>query len=313
MGGSGGGGAFVGRSPSELQNLVRKSEDRTSSATFEAKLSGLLGDLLGTYNGRDTELVNQRLTDLKSALKNEIKGTVDQLYGGSVAKHTYVDGMSDIDSLVLLNDSDLDGKPPAVALRRIEKILADHLKGKADVEHGRMAVTANYSDGMQIQLLPALEGSNGRVHVPSSRHEGWSEINPIAFQKALTRRNKECDGKLIPMIKLAKAIIGQLPKSQQLSGYHMESLAISAFGKYDGEKSTAAMLPTFFERARHLVLKPIQDSTGQSVHVDSYLGPENGEARQAASHVLDRIARRMKNATAAASDAQWRALFGLEP
>jgi hypothetical protein len=92
----------------------------------------------------------------------------------------------------------------------------------------------------------------------------------------------------------------------------MESLGIAAFRNYAGNKTTAAMLPTFFERARELVLSPIKDSTGQSVHVDGYLGPANSEARQAASHVLGRFARRMRNATAAGSTAQWQALFGLD-
>jgi hypothetical protein len=72
------------------------------------------------------------------------------------------------------------------------------------------------------------------------------------------------------------------------------------------------MLPAFFERARELVLTPIRDSTGQSVHVDEHLGPANHDARVVLSHVLGRIARRMRNASAAGSAAQWRALFGLD-
>jgi hypothetical protein len=296
-----------------LRNLVRKAEEKTTGASFDAKLGQILGKLLGTYNGRDVDLVNERLNELKEALKNEVEGTFDQLFGGSVAKQTYVDGLSDIDSLVVLNDSALEDKSPRKALAHMGKVIVKYLGGQAEVEHGRMAVTVSYKDGMQIQLLPALKGVDGKVHVPSSRLDGWSAINPFAFQEALTRRNKQCGGKLVPVIKLAKAINGQLPKAQQLSGYHMESLGIAAFRNYTGEKSSVAMLPIFFDRARDLVLNPIRDSTGQSVHVDGYLGPANSDARQAASHVLGRIARRMRNATAAGSEAQWQALFGLEP
>jgi hypothetical protein len=313
MGGSGGGGAFVNRTPSKLRDLVRKAEDKTTGASFDSELGEILGTLLGAYNGRDVGLVKERLDELKAALKNETEGTFDQLFGGSVAKQTYVDGLSDIDSLVILDNSALEDKSPQKALGRMDKIVAKHLGDRARVEHGRMAVTVNYDDGMQIQLLPALKGVDGKIHVPSSRLDGWSAINPIAFQEALTRHNKRCGGKLVPVIKLAKAINGQLPKAQQLSGYHMESLGIAAFRNYTGEKTSAAMLPIFFERARELVLKPIRDSTGQSVHVDGYLGAANSDARRATSHVLGRIARRMRNATTAGSDAQWRALFGLEP
>ncbi len=313
MGGSSGGGAFSNnKSPAELRDAVRKAEDKTAVAAFETELSGTLGDLLGAYNGRDVETVRERLGSLMEALDGSVEGNFDQLFGGSVAKHTYVDGLSDIDSLVLINDSALEGGTPQQVLAQMEAILARELGAEAAVTHGRMAVTVDYGDGMVIQLLPALKAEDGHVHVPSSRHDGWSKINPVAFQKALTRRNEECAGKLVPTIKLAKAIVGQLPEAQRLSGYHMESLAIAAFRNYGGAKITTAMLPTFFEQARELVLSPIRDRTGQSVHVDDYLGPANSDARQAASHVLGRLARRMRNATVAGSTAQWRALFGID-
>jgi len=75
---------------------------------------------------------------------------------------------------------------------------------------------------------------------------------------------------------------------------------------------TAAMLPYFFERARDLIRSPIRDSTGQSVHVDGYLGPADSEARAAASHLLGAVSKRMRNASAAESLPRWRALFGLD-
>jgi hypothetical protein len=313
MGGGGGGrGAFYNSSPSKLREIVLKEAAKTQGVAFETELATTLGDLLGAYNGRDTETVRERLEELKAALQVDLEGSFDQLFGGSVAKHTYVDGLSDIDSLVLIDDSPLEGKTPQQVLAHIKKTISRELGDDVVVTHGRMAVTAEYGDGMVIQLLPALKSEDGHFHVPSSRTDGWSKINPIEFQEALTRRNRECGDKLVPTIKCAKAIIAQLPEAQRLSGYHVESLAIAAFRDYAGPKTTPSMLPTFFERARELVLSPIKDSTGQSVHVDSYLGPANSETRQAMSHVLGRLERRMKNATAAASSAQWKALFGLD-
>jgi predicted nucleotidyltransferase len=311
MGGSGG-GTFSGRTPGKLRDLVRKAEKELSEAAFDGELSHTLGELLVTFNGRDVELVRERLDQAKAALEDELDGSLDQLFGGSVAKHTYVDGLSDIDSLLVINDTDLEDKEPSVALAKMERILKKRLAKEANVSHGRMAVTLEYPDGMSIQLLPALEGPGKQVHVPSSRTTGWSKIDPVAFQKALTRRNDECAGKLVPTIKLAKAIVGQLPPAQRLSGYHMESLAIAAFRGYDGEKITRAMLPIFFDKAKDIVLTPIKDRSGQSIHVDAYMGDANSEERQLASHVLGRIARRMRNATASGSTAQWRALFGID-
>jgi len=170
---------------------------------------------------------------------------------------------------------------------------------RATVSHGRMAVTVEYGDRMQIQLLPTVRTKAGKLQVPSSRGEGWSQIDPRRFQEALKRRNEQCGRKLVPTIKLAKAVIGTLPESQRLSGYHVESLAIAIFRDYQGPMATPTMLPTFFEKAKTAVLAPIRDSTGQSIHVDGYLGSEKSEARVNAGHILGRLAKRMWNATAA--------------
>jgi len=311
-GGGGGGGGFYPRKPDELRHRVRAEEDRTAVAEFETKLADVMRDLLAEYNGRDRNLTRERLEKIKGALSSEIDGSFDQLFGGSVAKRTHVEGMSDIDALVFINDSELEGKTPDQVLQEMVAVIREHLGDEAEVSHGRMAVTIRYSDGMEIQVLPALKHDDGRVQVPSSRRPAWSTIDPVAFTKALTKRNEECANKLVPTIKLAKAINGQLPEGQRLSGYHMESLGIAVFKNYDGQKTTAAMLPHFFERASELVLSPIKDSTGQSIHVDEYLGPARSEQRVAASHVLQRLARRMRNATTFGSTDQWLSLFGFE-
>jgi hypothetical protein len=308
MGGSGSGGVFSSsRTPEQLSGAIRRAEEETSVAAFEAQLGEILGGLLAGYNGRDTPLIAERLGDIKDHLEGAIEGTTEQRFGGSVAKHTYVDGLSDIDAMLIINDTDLADHEPAAALDRLTGILGSKLKG-AKVWHGRMAVTVEYEDGMQVQLLPTMRTPQG-LKVPSSRRADWSHIDPQKFQGALTRRNQECAGRLVPTIKLAKAILGLLPESQRLSGYHVESLAIAAFQDYGGPRTTSAMLPTFFERAKDLVLSPIRDRTGQSVHVDEYLGPEGSNERMSASHLLNRLAKRMRNATAAGSTAQWRALF----
>jgi Second Messenger Oligonucleotide or Dinucleotide Synthetase domain len=313
MGGSGGRGPFTSdRRPEVLAKLVRKSQIATTDSAFEAGLSSMLTQLLGGYNDRDVKLVAERLDDVKLALEDSIEGSIDQMFGGSVAKHTYVDGLSDIDSLLLINDPEVESDLPNDILRWMTRILEQRFSDRASVDHGKMAVTVDFKDGMKIQLLPALRSADGRVTVPSSRIEGWSHIDPERFQEALTRRNDECGGKLVPVIKLAKAINGTFPETQRLSGYHMESIGIAAFRGYDDVKTTSAMLPVFFERGKDLILKPIHDRTGQSVHVDDYLGDANSASRLTASHLFDRISKRMRNAVGSRSMTQWRALFGLE-
>jgi uncharacterized protein YidB (DUF937 family) len=308
MGGGGGGGPFVGRTPEQLLQQVRETEDQTAIKGFETELGGLLGDLLASANSRDVGKIQDRLEQIKDALEGPLETTVDSLFGGSVAKHTYVDGLSDVDSLLVLNDPAFLDSTPSKAIAAVAKILTQELGQDAKVSTGRLAVTVTYPDGQEIQLLPAFKTEHG-LKVPSFRADQWSGISPENFQSALTARNEQCAGKLVPTIKLAKAAIGALPEQQRLTGYHVESLAIAAFRDYKGPKTTAAMLPVLFEKARELVASPIRDSTGQSVHVDGYLGEVGSPERAAAAHVLGRIAKRMRNASAHMSKDQWEALF----
>jgi hypothetical protein len=308
MGGSGGGGgSYTSWNTERLTKVVRVEQNRSASI-FEVQLAGYLSELLATFNSRDVEKVRERLNQCKAALGEDFDSTFDHLYGGSVAKHTYVDGLSDIDSLLIVNDSELEDLSPPIVLERIDESLRGGLPTGIEVSHGRMAVTVTYPDGMQIQLLPAIRSADV-LKVPSSDSEGWSPINPDRFNEALTRCNQECGGKLVPTIKLAKAIIATIPEQYRLTGYHVESLAIAAFRGFAGEKTTATMLPYFFQQAKDLVLYPIRDRSGQSVHVDSYLGDANSVLRQYESRLIGNLAKRMTNASAAQSRAQWEALF----
>jgi Second Messenger Oligonucleotide or Dinucleotide Synthetase domain len=306
MGGSGGGGGpYYNVSPEELKGRVREATEEIAKQ-FAPRLQLLLDDKLRGYNERDTRLIRQRQEAVLDELEDLLDATWDLKLGGSVAKHTYVDGLSDVDSLLIIRDAIL-GQKPAEILKAVGERLSAQLR-VANIRIGKIAITMSYEDGMELQLIPAVRDGN-KIRVPSWTRDGWSRIDPQAFTGALTRRNQQCEGKLVPTIKLAKAIIANWPDSVRLSGYHVESLAIDAFRGYKGPYKTGAMLPYFFERAAMTVLAPIKDSTGQSVHVDQYLGKARSELRQKASHWCSQVAKRMKNASFQASLGQWRELF----
>src|SRR5438270_913554 len=102
MGGSGGGGTYR-FSAAELERLREEAQDRLDRSRKDAEINAFLDHELVDINDRDTNLVNQRLEEIERALQGTISEFDKVLFGGSVAKHTYVDGLSDIDSLVVLN------------------------------------------------------------------------------------------------------------------------------------------------------------------------------------------------------------------
>lgn len=307
MGGSGGGGLFSTYNPKTLQDKIRQAEESTADALFATDLDGYLMDQLANINQRDDELVNERLEEIKGQLGDTIDDAFDLRFGGSVAKHTYVDGLSDIDTLVVLRGNN-EGKEPSEIKDAVTEQLRAALPG-AEVSSGKIAITIKYQDGMEVQLIPAVRAGN-KVMVPSWNSDQWSKIDPLGFQRSLTKWNGECGNKLVPTIKLVKAINATLPDAHQLSGYHVESLAVASFKNYEGPRTLNKMLPYFVDQVSRRVLSPVTDSTGQSIHVDAYLGGKKNKTRLEVSHVYERIAKRINNATAAGSILQWNALFG---
>lgn len=306
MGGSGS-GYFSGRlTPDDLAKRTRQAEDQARDNAFEIAVSDDLALLLADFNDRDVDGTREVLDQMKSGLENETEGTVDTLFGGSISKHTYVDGISDVDTLVLLNKSELADKSP----NEVKSFLAGCLRsryGQNAVHEGALAVTVNVQD-KTIQLLPALRHGEG-VKIASGDGSSWSKVNPQGFAHALTMANRRLDGKLVPCIKLIKAIVATLPEKRRVTGYHTESMAINVFRGYEGSKTTKPMLRYFFEHAPDHVITPIKDSSGQSLYVDEYLGTANSLERRIVADALGRIGRKIRNADGARSLDLWKELF----
>lgn len=300
MGGSGGSGGYSsGRSMSDIAQSLREQEASGDLSAFETEINSQLGKLLSQFNSRDSDLVQRRLKEIKDFLAGELECSVDSLFGGSVAKKTYIEGMSDIDSLILIKDSDLKDSSPSDVLEKLKNILQVKLP-HCKVTHGNLAITVKFQDDMEIQLLPGIR-HNDKFQISSFTGDSWSMIDPQKFQNKLTNVNKSCDSKLIPVIKLIKALIYNLPDNMQLSGYHVESMGIEAFKNYSGSKNYFHMLSHFFNSAQTIIQKPIKDSTGQSVHVDEYLGAEGSSQRQQIEKFFGIISRRFKNSIGAKS------------
>lgn len=303
MGGSGGGAFHSSRSPGELRAEVQRDLEQ---AKLESEVNTFLNERLVEINARDTTLINERLDEIEEALGERLAETDRLLYGGSVAKHTYVDGLSDVDSLVILKPGAVDADTPEAMRDSMEAALKLGLDmGNVESIRKGFAVTVTYKDGVEIQLLAALERSDG-IAVSDKAGDGWSFIRPKAFEQRLRTSNREQDGRVVPTVKLAKAIVDAcLRDADQPGGYHMEALAIEAFRGYSGPRSNRAMLAHFFGHSAERIKQPIADVTGQSERIDEVFGPANSAQRQRVSAALRRIASRMNSAT---SVAEWRQL-----
>jgi hypothetical protein len=308
MGGSGGrGGGFSAggfRNPEELVKSVKQVQGQQE---FELAVSTEIASLLAAFNDRKTELIQTHLDAIKVALNKEIEDAVDLRFAGSVAKHTFIDGFSDIDALVLLNGTELEKSPPSAVRAYFLERLEERFP-KTEIRPGSLAVTVTFSD-MEIQLLPAIR-SGGSVLIADERSDKWMRTQPLSFSRSLVTANDRLGGKLVPTIKLAKAAMIALPPERRLTGYHTEALAIKLFQDYSGPQNTKAMVQHFFATApRAVESQRLRDPTGQSQYLDDYLGAPNSLQRKLAADSIDRISRKLRNADAAQSVEMWRSVL----
>ena len=276
-------------------------------AAEERSFNRYCENLLARYNRRDTVATTSRVEGLCAILRREGCEVIQTMFGGSVRRGTYVNGLSDVDVLLMVNQSSLVSRPPAYAIGHVEGIVKRRFPNNP-VRSGNLAVTIEYSDGTEIQILPTIRTRNGvRVAEPGS--SGWSNIiQPDRFAVRLAEVNTARHGRVVPTIKLAKAIMDCYVRraSRKITGYHMESLAIEAFVNYQGPLNPEAMLVHHFSNSVKAVLTPIVDSTGQSRCVDEYLGPAGSPSRRRASTYFRQMRSKVKSSR---TRAQMDALF----
>jgi len=303
MGGTG--GKFF-PSANSLVNVLGEVS-KAKQQEIDSLVNQFLQSVLSAFNDRDVERTSSRLDQIQQALGSALK--MDRLlFGGSVAKHTYVDGISDIDALILLDPAEYSKSTPRTMLARFYALLQKKLNyaGISDISVGRLAVTVTYTDFTSIQLLPAIESETSLL-ISNNRGTGWLRIQPETFQRQLTALNQNMNRMLIPAIKIVKSINAGIREESQLTGYHIENLAVYACSRYNGPKTLKALTQHMIELIPRLVMSPIADITGQSNNVDDYLGPPNSQLRANAAIIYTSI---LKKLNAAISVDTWKIVVG---
>jgi hypothetical protein len=280
-------------STSDILNKIRQAEDETKSQQYDSEVNSHIDNVLSSFNNRDTHAISANIDSIKRALNAEIEGTVSTRFGGSISKNTHINGISDIDTLVILNNSELSEKSPQEVLTYFYNKLKKEY-GVKKVIKGDISVTVKFENG-DVQLLPAIKFKSG-LKIPDGN--SWSAvIKPTLFARRLTVLNQRLGGRLIPAIKVIKGINVEFPENMRLKGYHIESLALQIFeGKIhsEGSLSNKDLIISFFKEAANSVRNPIKDISKQSQYVDDYLGEKGGLRRIMAADVLDRTYRKLQ-------------------
>ena len=202
MGGSGGGGYFSESPPQRVREALRREEEATDSQIFDTNVAREIGEILSEYNKRDSDAVRRAIDRSRRALESEIEdATITPVFGGSVRKHTYVNGISDVDSLFVLKGEGIAERSPGEVLDQFEGALRARFPD-AEVTRDNIAVGLEL-EGIKLELLPAIR-KEGATHISSASHDRWSEIRPESFFAKLSEVNDRNGAKVVPTIKIAK-------------------------------------------------------------------------------------------------------------
>jgi hypothetical protein len=307
MGGSGGYGFGRAQGGSWQPTGLAESLERTRQQAATAEVAAVFDKALSEINQMDTETLNRRREKVLEALKELSPDVYDLHGGGSYTRHTFVNGLSDVDLLFGMgpySSSTISNKDdPAAVIAEMRKQLRAKFP-QTKMTTGRMAVTMRFSDGLELQILPAFRYHSG-YKIPDYDGTGWTVTRPQIFADRLRQRNAEVDGKLLRCIKLAKQICHT--RNIEVKSYHLENMAVRAFDHYTGPTSDEAMLSHLFNRAKTLATSRMRDITGQNAYVDGYLTTKTmrvGLARQLAAIERDITA-------AEGNPDAWRDVLGL--
>ena len=253
-------------------------------------------ELLVRYNRRNTAATTRRIEGLCGFLRQQ-GDVVQTMFGGSVKRGTYVTGLSDVDVLLMVNESSLANRRPSDVIGHVRDTITRRLPLN-NVSAGNLAVTVHYADATEIQVLPALRTRGGGVRIAEPGATNRSKVvQPDNFARKLTDVNRMNNGRVVPTIKLAKAIFDCFIRkpNRRITGYHMESLAIEAFTNYQGPRDPKTMLTHLFGNSISTVMTPIVDSTGQSRCVDEFLGRAGLQPRKRASTYFCQMRARVRS------------------
>ncbi|GJL53116.1 MAG: hypothetical protein NPIRA02_02480 [Nitrospirales bacterium] len=155
----------------------------------------------------------RRHNDVRACIRESFDIDRDFLTG-SYARHTKTKPLKDVDIFFCLGESDRHWrkKPPRDVLTAFETCLGKKY-GTDNVEGGRRCVTVEFDkqnptadeEGKVLSndAVPAYE-LQGCYEIPDRDLGKWIKTDPDTHKERATAKNKECDGKWVPLVKMLK-------------------------------------------------------------------------------------------------------------
>jgi len=233
---------------------------------------------------------------------------------GSYRRGTKTKPLKDVDIFVVIDRNGAQTQLRQSGPRAILDKLAVVLGSKYDsVIVDRMACTVNFSSAEEIvsfDVVPSFERTTDEFDIPDTRSGGWIATNPKCHHEMSTEKNKKCDSKYVPFVKMVKGINRELGDPVTPS-FLIEVMALELvaepFGRYQDE------VRWFLASASEGVESAWPDPAGLGPDVNTMSSSERSKAAKALSDALaiaEEAIRLEDDGQERAAVEEWRRLFG---
>lgn len=162
---------------------------------------------------------------------------------GSYDRHTKTKKLKDVDIFVVVDpdgeQAGLRDQGPIAARDALQPVLDEKYPGKVDVDGPACVIGfGNDEEILSFEVVPAFERTGGGYLIADGTSGRWMATDPTRHADATTAKNKECDGKWVPFIKMIKGINREAGEPVEPS-FLLEVMALDIvrppFGRYQDE------------------------------------------------------------------------------
>lgn len=164
---------------------------------------------------------------------------LDHFLTGSYGRHTKTKRLKDVDIFVVIDPEGPQGHlangSGTAAIAALREVLATRW---TDLETDDQVVTINYGgeDVASYEIAPVFPRKGGGYRIPNG--SGWMDTDPTRHASLVTAKNKKCDEKFVPFVKMVKGINREADEPIEPS-FLLEvmglELVLEPFGRYRDE------------------------------------------------------------------------------
>jgi hypothetical protein len=156
-----------------------------------------------------------RQTEIRECILASFDVETDFL-SGSYRRHTKTKPLKDVDVVFVLGEKEKwrRDKAPLEMLEAFETCLKKRYPAQGQVEIGRRSVTVEFEKNyypdehegkvLSIDAVPAFECGGGDYEIADKVTGTWIKTNPDKHREQATAKNRELDGRWVPLVKMAK-------------------------------------------------------------------------------------------------------------